>query len=564
MGISDQIFRIGTADILDGSITAAKIHEELAQKATPDYLVWIDDLDSNVIKARNEQTGVIVTEGADARTVIQAAIDAAVTAGKRRVHIKKGTYSITGASINLNGHVVLTGDGQEATELQLAASQNRYILVCNSTNAASQYRVQIRDIKFDGNGSNQTGDSGGIKAFGIIQSTIENCHFENCRNKGVWLYDTGGGSGSYGHHNQIVNCLFDQGEGLTEGIGLYMRNNDENTVLASQFQYLELAIKDDTGFNQIVGCSIVDGQDGIQLLDCWRTRIVGCIFDKCAKRGAWIKGYRNAIVGCTFYDISDGNANGYPCVDIDYYGHNSISGCVFTAHDSAGITRSYVKETSPTHSTKGHNVISGCVFDAQAALGTGEFEFSETTNTILGNSGLVSTNPTYCDKDGNQFTLRDAPVLLKKFTLSAASAAQSYTLDTGYEIFDVIFRIAKSASTGAGTFGMRLNALTSGYKQNTVSYSTLANPNTSAFKFNGGGTGTEVIFGRVTFHRKGIGSNNSVHVVGPSYAGDQFVWFGGRAELAGDVTSIEFDDYDSDSTFTGEILIYGRKGVAAP
>lgn len=148
-------------------------------------------------------------------------------------------------------------------------------------------------------------------------------------------------------------------------------------------------------------------------------------------------------------------------------------------------------------------------------------------------------------------------VLLGSLILGSASTEQSFNVDVTYGWYIIRLDITKHASSGTGKLGMRINSTTSGYKQNTINYSTAANPNDNAFEFNNGGTGTDQIGGTITLQK--MHNNNDIMATGPVYASDQFVWLGGRVTTSGSVATIKFDDYDSDSTFSGSIFFYGMR-----
>lgn len=330
-------------------------------KTQPDYVV---SKSGTTITAHKTSTGAVLSSGTVASTVIQAAIDDAESSTLSHIHIKTGVYTIT-TTLTVNGHLTITGDGSEFTELIANTSLNTNMLVINSGNSATQYRVTFIGIKFDGNNDNVTSGSC-IVAYGIIQSHFLRCHFENIYDYGLYLYDCGGGSGSYGHHTQIIDCLFDSSDDSSgEGIGIYMKNNDENTILACQFQYMTIGVKDESGFNQIESCSFVNGtasttDTGIYVLDCSRTRIINCIFDLLTGHGIHLKGAFNIVNGCTFYGCGDGNST-YDCIYIEWYGRNQVCNNIFMAPDSN--TRYGINEVgNVAEDTYGYNTFIGNQF----------------------------------------------------------------------------------------------------------------------------------------------------------------------------------------------------------
>lgn len=384
---------ITATDWSDVSITQSQISDLSVTGSTlvgPDYIITLSGATAT---ATNMADGTTTSSGTTHSTVIQTTINHAVSNGRGWIHIKRGTYNIN-ATLTLNAAMRISGDGQEFTELQAVNSLNGNMLVINSTNSATQYRVILEDMKFDGNDTNQTTGSC-IVAYGIIQSRFYRLHFENFYNYGIHLWDVGGGSGAYGHHNQIIDCLFDQSDtGL--GIGIYMRNNDENAIIACQFQYLKMGIKDETGFNQIEMNSFVNQGTGIQILDSSRTRVINNVFDLLTERGIHLKGAFNNVSNNTFYDNSNGVTGNFSCIYIEWYGSNIISSNTFL---TSGYTRSGIREVGNVGAaTYGKNLISANMFVEMSGAtdlgGTGwtQAPLEETnTNYKFGNISISST-----------------------------------------------------------------------------------------------------------------------------------------------------------------------------
>lgn len=148
---------------------------------------------------------------------------------------------------------------------------------------------------------------------------------------------------------------------------------------------------------------------------------------------------------------------------------------------------------------------------------------------------------------------------LKTFVLAAASAEQTYTVDTSYQAYMLNISILKSASSAASAFGMRLNSATgSGYKFSYIKYATPVNKNFASFELHEASTGANNIGGTIFINRKEANSADTM-VSGTLYGDDQTVWLGGRVDAGGDLTDIKFDDYISDGTLTGSIVIWGIK-----
>lgn len=105
----------------------------------PSYVVWTDGV---TIWAKNGLTGDIDFYGADAATVIQAAINA-LPGGVGKVFIKAGTYTINTAIVVPN-HVVLEGESMFETTLLAGAALARLIDL-----RASDYTT-LKNIRLNG------------------------------------------------------------------------------------------------------------------------------------------------------------------------------------------------------------------------------------------------------------------------------------------------------------------------------------------------------------------------------------------------------------------------------
>lgn len=366
----------------------------------PDYVIYKSGSTIYGVKTSDRTT---VSSGTNAATVIQAVFDAAEASGDRWIHFKKGSYSCA-TTLTINDHLRITGDGQEQSEIYAANGLNADLIQINSSlTAATHWRTTFLDMKFDGNYSNQTAGSI-LVGYGIIQSHFTRCHFENPYDYAIELRPCEGDtSGDYGHHNQIMDCLFDQGDQSSgEGSGVYMRNNDENSIIASQFQYLKIGVHDEIGFNSITSNSFVNGTAstsniGVFIEDCSRTRIVNNVFDLLTGHGIHLKGAFNTVSSNTFYDCGAGTANTYDCIYIEWYGCNTIVDNVFM--NSTGKARYGINEGgNAAEDTYGKNTIKNNMFYSISGATTlttstwGTAALNETnTNVKSGNYSVTSS-----------------------------------------------------------------------------------------------------------------------------------------------------------------------------
>ncbi len=205
---------------------------------------------------------------------IQLAIDDAVAAGGGTVILSPGTFSIS-SPINLNGDLVIRGQGIANTNLQLAANANVDLFVYNR--AGNEFECNLEYMTLNGNKANNTSGNGintGVGAgtlqdihlvYVFVQSfsergilldnawglTMEGCIVEFCEGTGVEVL---GGNG------KINACKIGRNEGQSN---LWIRGN-------------EIMVQ------------------GVQ---CWSNNGTGEVAE-----GIRVSGNRNVIMGCDVYN----------------------------------------------------------------------------------------------------------------------------------------------------------------------------------------------------------------------------------------------------------------------
>lgn len=357
-----------------------------------DYVI---ELSGSTATGTRTSDDTVVSSGTTHDVVFQAVIDDAESTGNLWVHVKKGNYTFT-ATVDVNSHLRFTGDGQEATELKKGNSLTDPLLTINGDlTASTHYRVTFLDIKFDGNKANTTGDI--IIAYGIIQSHFHRCHWENAYDNCLELRPASGGDNfDFGHHNQIFDCLFDQSNGAGTGVGVYMRNNDENTILACQFQYCNIGIYDDTGFNQIIGNSFVNEGKGVYLINCSRTHVQNNIFDLLDDHAVHLKGAFNSVTGNRFYGIGQGaTANTKKMIWIEYFGTNIVTDNMLL-NTGTGRAHSGIHENgNAAEDTYGNNIIANNMFVKMHGSNSTDLDSGNTWGTgylVQDNTNATSNN----------------------------------------------------------------------------------------------------------------------------------------------------------------------------
>ena len=380
--------------------------------------IYIDDLLSLQRGLNVMDYGAAGNNVGDDGPAIQDAVDDAIASGLP-VYFPTGIYPVS-TQITVTDSVVLVGDGADNSVLKAGNAFNDYIVEVNSAN--QDVRIQMLDLTFDGNCGNQTTGGGGVWVNGAVEGKYENLHFINCFNYGMvltnFLLDD-----AFGHHNRVVNCLFDTtlaNAGI--GGGLWMDSCDENLILGCNFQYLGGSgsatphmIKDSAGLQLIQNCVFVGARGGaMDVRGVWldtgnRSNVIGCVFDGVGGDNIFVKGQFHTISGCRFTYPGDQGAAGYhSAIHLEFGARQCvIVACQFDAADAGAIgTRSYIRESI---GDPGENFIVGCVFAETGVLNVGALELAAGTtpkSQVVGcvpyetNTGTILTSP-----NGTQYQL---------------------------------------------------------------------------------------------------------------------------------------------------------------
>jgi len=232
-----------------------------------DYIVWVDGA---TYYAKNGHTGQIDFSGADAATVIQAAINA-LTSGK--IYIKPGIYYLLAPILINKDNISIEGAGGGTA--QIAGRINAGATILRSDIAIDLIQitgtgfatnmvvgVNISNLRLRGNGT--TNGKDGIWLQYVDLSIIQNVFIDNCdwgiRYQNVWMNEIKGGS--------IVNC--------NRGVSVYGSSTEINIIgadisICGTGIYLE-----GHAMGTIMGNNIVQNDYGVYLLDCaYANRIIG-------------------------------------------------------------------------------------------------------------------------------------------------------------------------------------------------------------------------------------------------------------------------------------------------
>lgn len=370
----------------------------LTEAAADDRYVIADPSAKNseivvaAVDSRTDRDADFVCTGTDDQDVIQQAIDLVDAApGKGVVRLLDGQYVLSATlSIPPGVGLSLIGSGW-GTVLKVADGANAYAITFAGP---GETRARFAHFKIDGNLFNQTG-GGGINAAGAVECVFQHLHVSSCYQTGLFLgpqADT-----AFGHNNHVSQCLFDNADSSPgDGRGLHIQSNDENFIVASDFQFLggvtgpAAGIYDQAGTQKIIGCNFVGGGHGmpaVRIQDCSATKVIGCNFDGVGGDGVFIAATNCVVQGSTFFGIGViGTAGTYSGIHLEYAATgNNITGNSFASFTTNGAARSLIREESVGDS--GNNAVTGNVLITNGTLSVAALDLNAPNTLVRGNLG---------------------------------------------------------------------------------------------------------------------------------------------------------------------------------
>lgn len=334
-------------------------------------------------------------------TAMQAAINAAVTAGKP-LWLAPGT-AIIGAPLSISEPITILGSGREETILKAANGLNDYVIkFTGGTAGVGIVGAHFADFAIDGNSANQTA-GGAILANGAVQCSFERIHCFSVYNWGLVLGPITGGA--FGHHNRIISCLFDNSGGSAGfGGGVWITSSDENWFVATDFEFLggataptgtnPIMLFDQAGLQTIMGCCFVSGSNnciGIRIQDTKDTKVVNCTFDGVGGDSVFLVGTKCVVANNLFTGIGDSGSVPSSGVHLEFNTHNNVvSGNSLETAVNAGKTRSLIREEGTGGS--GDNIIEGNSLALNSAPTSALLESGGTATIMRNNIGWVTEN----------------------------------------------------------------------------------------------------------------------------------------------------------------------------
>lgn len=381
-------------------ITKQNLKEQLGSGGGAAFFVAASTA-SAALKARADY----VCDGTDDQVQIQAAIDALPDDKGGCVELSYGQYNISSPiNVDLAKGFTLRGQGW-GTILYAVNGLNDYVIKFPQTEGIDIWAI-FHDFKIDGNCGSQSA-GGGINAKGAIESIFERIWFYKCYDYAIKLTAVNTSPLSYGHHNKVIACHFDEGsQSAGIGQGVYITQNDENFIMFCDFQYMggsgrgvTGAIQDQSaGLNDFSHNVFVSCKRGIMTQDSSRTKMIGNTFDLVEEHNIVLKGQELLCMGNNFYSPGANNAGNAAPIYIDYYGDNIIVGNNITSHDTNGVTNSLIWDNGTTDvggdgfTIGGGNIITGNKFLVKGTLSAGviirKINAATKINKVTGNIGL--------------------------------------------------------------------------------------------------------------------------------------------------------------------------------
>jgi hypothetical protein len=349
------------------------------------------------INVKSPAYGALGNGVADDRAALQAAVNDAASA-HTSVFLPAGTYLVSAPiTIPAGEGLTILGAGL-GSRVKLMPNKNCYVFQMTGADT----RITMRDMTIDGNCAQQgsLGSSGGVYANGAVFSRFDNIHFTGCRDDALYL--GGMTAGAFGYSNKVVGCVFDQSMSASgPGRGISMSSNNENQILACDFEYLggsggttfstAVGILDLAGAQLILGCTFLGGATnstkGVRIQAVASSTVSHCTFDSVGGDNIFVTGANHTIIGNTALNVgATGTAGTVSGIHLESGAVNvTVQGNTLVSSATSGAARSLIREENVGGA--GTNNIQGNTLVTVGTLSVGAMDLNAPNTVSRGNVG---------------------------------------------------------------------------------------------------------------------------------------------------------------------------------
>ena len=436
----------------------------------------------------------------------QVQINQALTAGSgKKVVLLAGAYTVD-AGINVPNNTTLSGVG-DGTVITLPNSFDTGIDVIINSDAATGTGISIRDLKLDGNASNQSsGSMEGIRLEGMGDTStnrdgarISHLTVTSFRGNGIMLFDS--------YNNTVTNSRFADIMAPTAS-GIILDNSSNNVISNNKSSGNDtgIGLNNSSNSNTVIGNTLTSNNLGIGIGSSSYNTISGNTISDSVNPGILLSAsshntvtsntVRNSYVGISLLVSNTDNTIANNTI-VDSGGASFNNGISVNASDNNTITSNKISDT--THTTNNYAInISNSTSDnnylADNTLGTGSIN-NVGTGTVFG--GQVTTSGNYTVQPAGTVELIANTNVTGTLNISSnVDSNGSLTIGTADQ-----FVISSAGVVTAGTW-QSSTQIQDAYISNTL----------TASIFQGSGTttdavdlGTAEVAGTLTVVRGGIG-----------------------------------------------------------